>query len=109
MRADTGHPIVAVADGIVEWVRAVDPGKGYGIAARVKHSDRFKTTYGHLQSASVTVGQPVKAGDLIGPADSTGDSTGPHLHLTLYDFVNGLDGYIEPKVVDPLPYLEGIQ
>ncbi len=50
----------------------------------------------HLQSSNVSVGQQVNRGDVIGWTGSTGNSTGCHLHLTLYR-----DG----STVDPLDYI----
>lgn len=96
---------MAVADGVVDYVRSEDT-SGYGFYVRVNHDGRFKTWYAHLLSVSVVVGQFVRAGDLLGLADNTGNSTGSHLHLTLQDLEAGLDGYVVDKVVDPLPYLE---
>jgi hypothetical protein len=54
--------------------------------------------YGHLNDFTVAVGQWVNEGDLIGHQGSTGDSTGPHLHL---NFFVGMQYY------DPLPFLDG--
>lgn len=104
--AQNGNEIVAVTSGIVDGIRAADPGTGYGVYVRVKHGERFFTWYTHLKSVSVFVGEVVAAGQVVGLADSTGNSTGDHLHLTLVDLIEGLDGYVVAKVVDPLPYLQ---
>lgn len=105
LRANTGENVVAVADGTVDYLR-LDPGSGYGTVARVKHDDRHVTWYGHLKDYVVSLGQFVKAGQLLGHADNTGDSTGSHLHLTLQDLIGGLNGYYVAKVVDPTPFLQ---
>ncbi len=77
-----GTPVMAAADGIVD--RAMfDPG-GYGNYVRVYHGG-YSTLYGHLSRASVTIGNKVKAGDVIGYSGNTGNSTGPHLHFELRD------------------------
>lgn len=57
---------------------------GYGKAVIIEHSDGFRTLYGHLSSISVRPGAKVKAGSFIGRVGSTGYSTGPHLHFTLW-------------------------
>ncbi|TMD25878.1 MAG: M23 family metallopeptidase, partial [Chloroflexi bacterium] len=60
------------------------------------HGGGIATLYGHLLATSVSVGQTVARGQVIGLEGSTGFSTGPHLHfeLRVYD-----------QVTDPMPYL----
>jgi murein DD-endopeptidase MepM/ murein hydrolase activator NlpD len=79
----------------------------YGIHIRIQHRDGYKTIYAHLWDALVEVGDSVTRGQLIGKADSTGNSTGSHLHLTLKQ-----DGATErqetnyPKdIIDPTPFI----
>jgi murein DD-endopeptidase MepM/ murein hydrolase activator NlpD len=57
---------------------------------------RLETTYSHLLSLQVSVGQAVDAGAPVGLVGSTGLSTGPHLHFEVI-----LDG----RYTDPLPWL----
>jgi len=57
---------------------------GYGKAVIVQHDNGFKTLYGHLSRICTANGRTVKAGSLIGRVGSTGFSTGPHLHFTLW-------------------------
>jgi murein DD-endopeptidase MepM/ murein hydrolase activator NlpD len=52
---------------------------GKGIV--VRNADREAQYYGHLNSISVAVGQPVAQGQLIGYSGATGNVTGPHLHF----------------------------
>lgn len=59
---------------------------GYGKAVIIQHDEGFKTLYGHLSSIHVRPGQQVKAGQFIGRVGSTGWSTGPHLHFTLWQY-----------------------
>lgn len=59
---------------------------GYGKAVIIQHDEGFKTLYGHLSSIHVHPGQHVKAGQFIGRVGSTGWSTGPHLHFTLWQY-----------------------
>lgn len=58
-------------------------GHNYGIHVRVQHAAGYETIYAHLQTTLVKPGQPVTAGQVLGLADSTGNSRGNHLHLTL--------------------------
>lgn len=76
--------------------------KGYGKYVTIV-GEGFKTTYAHLDET--TTSRQIKRGELIGYGDSTGFSTGHHLHLTvkLVDNTgnvlnrdNGHDGAIDP-------------
>jgi murein DD-endopeptidase MepM/ murein hydrolase activator NlpD len=86
-----GAPIVSLADGVV--ITATEGGGGLGAYVEVQHNiDGVLVTslYAHMQYGSIQVatGQRVSAGDPIGAVGSTGQSTGPHLHLEMY----GADG-----------------
>lgn len=79
--AAQGTPIRAVADGAVAWV-GVD--SDYGNYVRILHPDLgIHSFYAHLYGVNVRQYQSVKAGDVIGTVGSTGNSTGPHLHLEI--------------------------
>jgi murein DD-endopeptidase MepM/ murein hydrolase activator NlpD len=85
----TGTPIKAVAGGIVEEVGNTDAkascaGRSYGKWILIRHNNGLSTVYGHLSLIKATNGAVVKAGDVIGYIGSTGYSTGPHLHLSLF-------------------------
>ena len=56
----------------------------YGNYVILNHADSFQTLYGHLTSASVSVGTTVAQGSVIGISGNTGYSTGPHLHFGLF-------------------------
>jgi len=75
----TGTPIKSAQDGKVTQVRR--DATGYGVHVRIDHGNGYSAIYGHLMDYSVTVGQSVKAGEVIGRSDNTGNSTGPHLHF----------------------------
>jgi len=82
--ADSGLPVIAVADGVV--VEAGTRG-GYGRFVAVRHAERLTTYYAHLGAIGMNVkpGMAVKAGTAIGRIGSTGTSTGPHLHFEIRD------------------------
>ena len=56
----------------------------YGNHVIVTHHSGYKTLYGHMSSISVKVGQVVTTNTVLGKVGSTGKSTGPHLHFTVY-------------------------
>ena len=82
--APTGTPIKAVANGFVTFAEKSGP---YGNLIKITHENGVETWYGHCSKLYATVGQQVKAGDIIAAVGSTGNSTGPHLHLEIR--VNG--------------------
>ncbi|MCC6400040.1 MAG: peptidoglycan DD-metalloendopeptidase family protein [Flavobacteriales bacterium] len=62
-------------------------------AVYIQHNDGSVAWYGHLKSGSLTsktVGQAVAQGEYLGVVGSSGSSTGPHLHLEVYDASNNL-------------------
>ncbi|WP_235616890.1 M23 family metallopeptidase [Mycobacterium montefiorense] len=89
-----GTPIVAVSDGVV-----IDAGPtaGYGMWVKLRHADGTVTLYGHINTALVSVGERVMAGDQIATMGNRGNSTGPHLHFEV------LQGGTER--IDPVPWL----
>ena len=91
--AVTGTDIKVVADGTV--ISAGYSGS-YGYLVKVDHGNGVETWYAHTSKMYVKKGDTVKAGDVIAGVGSTGNSTGPHLHLEIR--VNG-------ETVDPQDYL----
>ena len=73
-------------------------GGGYGNYVIIQHDGTYSTLYGHMTSASVSVGDYVQQGDIIGTVGSTGWSTGAHLHFEVR--VNGTQqdplGFVNP-------------
>lgn len=57
---------------------------GYGKAVVIQHPKGYKTLCGHMSRIYVRQGQYVTAGRIIGRVGSTGYSTGPHLHFSLW-------------------------
>lgn len=92
-----GADVVSVKDGTID-VASWGYGGGYGNYVVVNHGDGVVTYYAHLSNITVTPGQKVKQGQVIGQAGNTGYSFGAHLHFGL--MING-------SWVDPLKYLDG--
>ena len=82
--ATKGTPIKVVAAGTV--IAASYDGS-YGKLVKVDHGNGVETWYAHTSKMYVKVGEQVEAGDVIAAVGSTGNSTGPHLHLEIR--VNG--------------------
>lgn len=83
--AASGTPYSAAASGTVTFAGY----KGsYGNLIVITHSNGVQTYYGHSSKIYVKVGQSVSQGQTIGAVGSTGNSTGPHLHLEVR--VNGV-------------------
>ena len=107
LAAAEGTPIKAIQDGRV--VSAGEAGS-YGLCVVIEDENGYQSRYAHCASISVTAGQEVKRGDVIAAVGSTGQSTGPHLHLEVmlngeylnpYYFVdNGGDGGGSPVIPD---------
>ena len=92
-----GTPILASEKGEVMF--AGWDNTGYGNCVIIQHPDGNATLYGHLSSVSVTVGQQVKRGQLIGYSGSTGNSTGPHLHFEARKKWNDYKSHFDPMTL----------
>lgn len=92
-------PVLAMEAGVVDSIRPVDPGFGYGLRVRIKHDGRYTSWYGHLSEIQVTIGQTVTKGQQIALSGRSGGSV-HHLHATLQDVPSGLDGYVVDNVCD---------
>jgi murein DD-endopeptidase MepM/ murein hydrolase activator NlpD len=93
--ADTGTPVMATSDGVVQHRGALG---GLGNAVVLAHANGFTTRYGHLSrfAAGVRTGSRVSQGEVIGYVGMTGLATGPHLH---YEMIrNGR--HVDPLAVD---------
>lgn len=69
----------------------------YGNYVIIRHGSGYQTLYGHMTRYVVTRGQKVGQGEKIGEVGTTGLSTGPHVHFSI--FHNG-------EAVDPLKFLK---
>lgn len=93
MACPTGTPIKAVRGGKV--IKAGVTGV-YGNYVIIAHEEGYQTLYAHMSKINAKQGQTVNQGTVIGLVGSTGYSTGPHLHFSLYK--NG-------KLMDPMTIL----
>ncbi len=103
------YNIIASQDGVVTYVKTncvegnVFCGGGYGNYVKIDHGNGIETRYAHMFSVSVSVGDKVVKGQVLGKLGNTGRSTGPHLHFEVRDHntkVNPLN-YVSPN--DPRP------
>lgn len=85
-----GRLIGAVFDGKVVWA---GPWGGYGNTVIVQHQKTIYTLYGHCSRIFVSRGQNVRAREAIAAVGSSGNSTGPHVHL---------EYWVNHKYVDPM-------
>ena len=88
-----GEDVVSTAGGVVVDAK-FDSGRGNYVV--IRHDEIYSTSYSHLKSILVQVGEKLKQGQVIGYVGNTGISTGPHLH---YEVLR--DG----KNVNPKDYL----
>ena len=94
MACPTGTPIRAAMSGTVVFAGWSNIFGNYVI---INHGNGYQTLYGHMSKILAKKGQSVDSSTRIGLVGSTGYSTGPHLHFTVYK--NG-------KLVDPLTLLK---
>lgn len=75
-----GTPVLAALDGTVTLARR---STSYGNYLRLRHANGEETLYAHLQYLFVRAGEAVRAGQVLGTAGQTGETTGAHLHFEL--------------------------
>ena len=88
-----GTPIRAARSG---KVTVASYGGTYGYYVTINHGDGYSSLYAHMTHYVVSKGQSVTKGQVIGYMGSTGRSTGPHLHFSI--FYNG-------SSVNPMNYI----
>ncbi len=127
--APVGTQIFAPLSGRVRNVGDTDQVPGcysWGKWILIDHPNGLSSMFAHMSQISVTPGQQVKTGDIVGYVGNTGYSTGPHLHYTLYvtagvqvmafnqfKSVTGCGAALSPfagieAYLDPLDYLPAI-
>ncbi|WNB92109.1 M23 family metallopeptidase [Bacillus sp. NEB1478] len=92
MRWGRPHKGIDIARPSNKAIRAADNGKvvfagwdgDYGNRVIIDHNNGMRTTYSHMSSLSVSVGDVVQKGSNIGVMGATGDVTGVHLHFEVY-------------------------
>lgn len=106
----TGNRVVAVDGGTVIQVTYWD-GRGYGQygpneletygnSVLIEQPNGYRVRYAHLSQLNVREGQVIGQGQLIGLSGSTGNSSGPHLHLEIYTPGSGAGQGISPSYVN---------
>jgi murein DD-endopeptidase MepM/ murein hydrolase activator NlpD len=90
--APIGIPVHAASGGTVV---AAGPASGYGNWVKITHRGGVSTVYGHVSRWTVTVGQPVAAGQVVAYSGNEGRSTGPHLHF---------ETRIDDQPIDPVAF-----
>ncbi|WP_233518592.1 M23 family metallopeptidase [Streptomyces corynorhini] len=94
--APTGTPVKAVHSGTV---KSAGWSGSYGYRTVLELDDGTEIWYAHQSSMTVTAGQKVSTGEVIGRVGATGNVTGPHLHLEVH--TGGGAG------IDPMGWLQG--
>ncbi len=90
-------PLTPIGAAMTGTVADVGFNNNYGNYVILKHAGSYQTLYGHLKRYLVTRGQKVRQAQEIGELGSTGYSTGPHLHFSI--FRSG-------EAVDPMRFLK---
>jgi murein DD-endopeptidase MepM/ murein hydrolase activator NlpD len=77
---ETGDAVSAAFEGMVRISQHHD---SYGNVVVIRHNNGLETLYAHLSERSVSPGDHVEAGDIIGLGGNTGRSYGSHLHFEI--------------------------
>ena len=95
-----GKPVRAAKSGTVTAAEYHNVTSGsWGYYVKINHNDGMTTLYAHMSSnLQVAKNSTVSAGQIIGYVSSTGEATGPHLHLELT---------VNSTLKNPIPYLTG--
>ncbi len=99
--ADTGTAVYSSARGTVVYAGA---NGGWGNTIVILHENGYFSRYGHLSGIFVSVGETVNATTQIGAVGSTGFSTGPHLHFSIYLPGVNYEYYNNSNTVNPFSF-----
>jgi len=95
--APRGTPVIATGNGSVKFVKNnSNLQTGYGNYIEIDHGHGYISKYAHLSSVSITEGDEIKRGEVIGFVGSTGGSAAPHVHYEIM---------LHGKKIDPVHYL----
>ncbi|MBQ4320932.1 MAG: M23 family metallopeptidase [Oscillospiraceae bacterium] len=93
-----GAPVLAIADGIVNYIGYDEEGYGDFVTISHENDDLTFSLYGQLESIIVAEGESVSAGEVIGYVGMSGSATGYHLHLGAYETWDW-DSYFDPLIL----------
>ena len=105
LAAEKNSPIYPIMDGTVILVQRSRT--GFGNHLIIDHGSGLQSLYAHMTTISVGKSEMVKRDTVIGTVGSTGHSTGPHLHLQVWqngDWVNPerfLEDYLDGQIENP--------
>lgn len=94
MASPRGTSIFPACEGVVS---STGYNNTYGNFVIVRHYSGYKTLYGHMMTILCVPGQSVDTSTVIGKVGSTGMSTGPHLHFTVFKY---------DKTINPLSVIK---
>ncbi len=86
-----GTEVLATGNGRVISLYNSPLEAGLGNYIEIEHGNGLVTRYAHLEKISVTWGQKIKKGQVIGLSGSSGGSTAPHLHYEVIEYGKSLD------------------
>jgi hypothetical protein len=75
-----------------------------GLYVTLAHPGGWFSRYQHLSSFAVSLGQTVGVGQILGRSGESGIATGPHLHVELWQTLDGVTTYYNPEV-DPVQFI----
>jgi len=81
LKASSGAPVRAAADGVIAYAGDAIP--GFGNLILIKHAGGWVTAYGHNEALLVARGKRIARGDIIARAGSTGSVNEPQVHFEL--------------------------
>jgi murein DD-endopeptidase MepM/ murein hydrolase activator NlpD len=100
--APIGTPIYATGNGVVTNAGSGSASSWAGNYVTIKFSNGQQMLFAHMGSVSVSVGQQVSGGQMVGHVGMTGRTFGPHCHVELYPAgVTPGDVY---RAVDPMTW-----
>jgi hypothetical protein len=102
---NNGAAVYPITNGVVKEISYSR--LGYGLQVVIDHGNGIISRYAHLQSHTVELNQKLSKKDILGYVGSTGWSTGPHLHLEVYQNNRSINpfAYVPPKYSEEVKML----